>query len=429
MYQIFRAALVILAIAIQPPVALAGTADTAVLTVQQAVAQALEGNPNLAQMKARAEAAAAIPDQAGALPDPTISFNALNLPVDTFDIAQEPMTQMQFGISQALPFPGKLALKEQAARHEAEAAAKSVEETRLTLIRDVKATWWRIFYLDRAIEIVRRNQDLLREFVQIAQTKYKVGEGLQQDVLLAQVELSQLLDREIQLKAARRTQVARLAALMDRPVEQDVQLPAKVEIDLPPPPDETTLHGIADESRPLLARLERELAAADSRVELAKKDLMPDFGVGAAYGIRSGSNADGSNRPDFLSLRLNMSVPLYAARKQQRAVDQRTSERLGRRFALEDARNQVRQSIATILAEYRQAREQARLYERAIIPQARQTVASMLSGYQVNKVDFLNLVRAQITLYNHETRYWQAISEARQALARLAAAVGKEIQP
>ena len=50
----------------------------------------------------------------------------------------------------------------------------------------------------------------------------------------------------------------------------------------------------------------------------------------------------------------------------------------------------------------------------------------MLAGYQVNKVDFLNLVRAQITLYNHETRYWQALSMANQAKAKLAAAIGKE---
>ncbi|WP_338070343.1 TolC family protein [Bathymodiolus platifrons methanotrophic gill symbiont] len=66
------------------------------------------------------------------------------------------------------------------------------------------------------------------------------------------------------------------------------------------------------------------------------------------------------------------------------------------------------------------------LFKNGIIPQARQTVASMLAGYQVNKVDFLNLVRSQITLYNYETQYWKALSEANQALAQLTAVVGKE---
>ena len=51
----------------------------------------------------------------------------------------------------------------------------------------------------------------------------------------------------------------------------------------------------------------------------------------------------------------------------------------------------------------------------------------MLSGYQVNKVDFLNLIQSQITLYDYETRYWKSFSEAGQALARLTAAVGEEV--
>ncbi|MGZ5053150.1 MAG: TolC family protein, partial [Methylobacter sp.] len=70
--------------------------------------------------------------------------------------------------------------------------------------------------------------------------------------------------------------------------------------------------------------------------------------------------------------------------------------------------------------------DQAVLFETGIVPQARQTVASMLAGYQVNKVDFLNLVRSQITLFEYETQYWKAFTEANQALAQLSSAVGKE---
>jgi len=66
------------------------------------------------------------------------------------------------------------------------------------------------------------------------------------------------------------------------------------------------------------------------------------------------------------------------------------------------------------------------LFKTGIIPQARQTVASMLTGYQVNKVDFLNLLRSQITLFNYETQYWKALTEANQALAQLSAVVGKD---
>ena len=84
------------------------------------------------------------------------------------------------------------------------------------------------------------------------------------------------------------------------------------------------------------------------------------------------------------------------------------------------------EEIATALADLAKARERIVLFKTGIIPQATQTVDSMRAAYLVNKVDFLNLVRAEITLYDYETQYWKAVSEAQQAAATLAAAVGEE---
>ena len=388
---------------------------------------AIEGNPGLAEMQARAEAMAAIPSQAGSLADPMVSFTALNFPVDTFSRDQEPMTQLQFGIEQALPFPGKLGLKERAAEFDADAASSNVDEARLRLIRNVKQTWWQTFYLDRALETVSRNQDLLRQLVEIARTKYSVGEGLQQEVLLAQVELSRLLDRQVQLKGMRQTQAARLNALLNRRAGTPVVLAVQVNEALARLKPEATLYAHAEDARPLLEQRRQELEAARTRRDFAERNRYPDFSVGAAYGFRQGENPDGSSRPDFASLRLGMSLPLYAGGKQNKAVDQRTSELLQKQYALQDEWNKVQAEIAAAVADYRRASEQVQLFETGILPQARQTVASMLSGYQVNKVDFLNLVRSQVTLYDYETQYWKSFSEARQALARLTAAVGGEV--
>jgi len=160
------------------------------LTLVAAVDLAVRDNPGLAQIQARSKSMAAAPSQAGTLPDPVLSLNALNMPTDTFNLSQEPMTQMQFGVTQTIPFPGKLALREEASAFAAKAAEEDVDEALLMLVQNVKSSWWQMHYLDRAIEIVKRNQRLLRQFVEIASTKYKTGEGLQQDVLLAQVELS-----------------------------------------------------------------------------------------------------------------------------------------------------------------------------------------------------------------------------------------------
>lgn len=404
---------------------LASAAQPNILTLQSSMELALRDNPNLAQIQARSEAMAAIPSQVGTLPDPVISFNALNLPADSFDLAQENMTQLQGGISQVIPFPGKLALREQAAAYQAESALHDVTEARWRLLRDVKKTWWLIFYLDRALQITKANQNLLRQFEKIALTKYVVGEGLQQDVLLAQLELSKLLDNELVLVGARGNAASRLNALLDRAADTSVTLPEVTEDQLPTLLPKSTLFQQAKQYRALLASQRQSINSAQSQLDLAKRDYYPDFKVGAFYGGRE-DTLNGIKRADFLSLKLSMSVPLYAYRKQNKAIDQRTSELMQQKYALQDEWNQVRSQISQAYNDFQQTKSQVILFNRGIIPQARQTVASMLAGYQVNKVDFLNLVSSQITLFNYETQYWKALTGANQALAQLIAVVGKE---
>ena len=143
------------------------------------------------------------------------------------------MTQLQAGFSQQIPFPGKLALREQTATHEAQAAAHTVVEARWLLLRDVKQAWWSLLYLDHALKIMAANQRLLQQFVDIAQSKYQVGQGLQQDVLLAQLELSKLLDNTLSLQAARDSVRARLNSLIDRSSDQPIVLTVMPDEHLP----------------------------------------------------------------------------------------------------------------------------------------------------------------------------------------------------
>ena len=398
------------------------------LTLAEAKQMALKESPRLAASEAQARSLAELPPQAGALPDPRLSLGAMNLPVDSFSTNRENMTQMQVGLSQDIPFPGKLGLREQAAQHEAEAATYNAEETGLKLVRNVRTGWWNLFYLDRALDIIRRNQVLLRQFVHIAETKYKVGKGLQQDVLLAQVELSKLLDVEISLRGSRKGQQARLNALLNRPTQTPIFLPPKVSESMPEMAGEAELQAQALASRPLLSGSDQQIRAAQAQVGLAEKDYYPDFRLGAAYGFRSGTNPiNQTSRPDFASLQLSLNLPIFSGSKQDHALAQRQAELLRSEYSRQDATDMVQAEVSEALADYNKSRQRASLFKTGIIPQASQTVSSMLAGYQVGKVDFLNLVRAQITLYNFETQYWQAFASANQSLARLEAGIGKEI--
>tara|TARA_R110001599_G_scaffold353676_1_gene594998 strand:+ start:17196 stop:18845 length:1650 start_codon:yes stop_codon:yes gene_type:complete len=401
--------------------------DAVPLTLDRAVDVALSGNPGLAKINARARALAEVPSQVGTLPDPVLSLNVLNAPVDTFSLSQEAMTQTQVGIGFTLPFPGKLSLREQAAGFEAKAARFDVDEMRLVLIRNVRTTWWNLFYLDRATSIVQRNQALLRQFVKIAESKYKTGQGMQSDVLLGQVELTKLLDIEISLRALRQSQTAALNALLDRRAETQVILPTQVDKFLPNIPDMEQFRKTALDARPVLSSQRNALEAARTRVALAKKDYYPDFKLGVSYGFRDGNNPNGSARANVASLMFSMNLPIFTDTKQDRALGQRNADVMKEEYGLQDRTLQVDTEIAQALADYRGSHEQASLFKTGIIPQAKQTTASMLAAYQVSKVDFLNLIRAQVTLYNYETQYWKALSSGWQAWARLEAAIGVTI--
>lgn len=398
-----------------------------ILDIKTAVNIALKDNPNLAQIFARYKAFSKIPSQVGSLPDPKLNLGAINLPTSNFSTSAEPMTQMQIGFSQAFPFPGKLSLKAQAAKYEAAAANNDAEEIKLQLIRQVKSSWWELYFLDRSVNIVDSNIKLLRKFVKIAQTKYKVGKGLQQDVLLAQLELSKLLDQKIQLEAFRENEMAKLNTLMGRSASEEIKLPKKVSLNLPQIPSNDILFNEAKVLKPTLIKNRNLTKAARSRLKLADKEYYPDFNVGVNYGDRSGNNAisaGGGRRGDFTSVMLTMTIPFYTGTKQSQGVEQRRYELSQNEFLKQDTYNSIQMEITQSSSNYHKSKKQFELLESGILPQARQTVNSMLSGYKVSQVDFLNLIGSQVTLFNYEIKYWQSLAQANHFLAKLEAAVG-----
>jgi outer membrane protein, heavy metal efflux system len=300
--------------------------DETFLTLPLAIERALAGNPGLGEIKARAEAMASIPAQEGSLPDPTVNLGLLNVPTRSFNLHDEDMTMLEMGVSQMVPFPGKLALREKIAEQEALAATDSVDEARLRLVREVKQGWWRLFYYDRALSLLDEAENFFQQLIDIAQAKYKVGKGAQQDVLLAQLELSKLKSEKLELVSLRHTQNAKINALVDLAVETPSRIPGEAEFKLPVLV-ESVLQDKALQVRPLFAQHRKMLGAAQGRVDLAQKDFYPDFTVGGGYAIRQ-NTPTGQSRSDFANVQLSMNVPIYANTKQAKAVDQRKSELL-----------------------------------------------------------------------------------------------------
>jgi cobalt-zinc-cadmium efflux system outer membrane protein len=398
---------------------------TELVELQKLINEALQKNPDYLSAQKRWESAKAQIPQARALPDPSLGLAVANLPVNSFAFDQEPMTGKKILLMQMFPFPGKLGLKEDIADYQAQVVEQQVEELKNNLIKNVKLTYYNLFLIDKTIEIVEKNKTLLQQFVQVAETKYSVGKGLQQDVLKAQVELSKLSDKLISLQQKRNTFVFQFNKLLNRDIGSIVGKTAELnKSESQFTPDE--LHELGLKHRPLLKSWQLLIEKSKSANKLAKLDYLPDFSLGAAYTQRDDLSS-GMKMYDFFSVELKVSLPLYFYKKQSKKAEETQLMINSIEDKYNSVKNEVLFQIEDTFTELDKNAKLIDLYKTGIIPQASQSLNSAMSGYQVDKVDFLTLLNNQMTLFNYEIEYYKVLVDHEKNLAELEAAVGKNL--
>lgn len=392
------------------------------VTVEQLVSMMEKNNPGLMAAYNKWQAREAVIPQAGALPDPTISFNLLNLPVSTLVFDQEAMTGKQIAFMQMIPFPGKLGLREGIAREGAAASQASYQEVRAQLIKKIKTLYYNLFYINKALETVRKNTEVLRQFVNIAQTKYAVGRGLQQDVLRAQVELSKMMDKEITLAQKKVALIADINFLLSRPPSAALGNPAELQF-VPLNYQYGELKELADQNRPLLKAWQAAFRQSEKQIRLAKKEYLPDFKLGVAYTQRDVLK-NGMGGADFITGLVTVDIPLYFWRKQRKKVEETRylQSSIAQQYA--DVQNQLYSQIESTLSELKKNARLVDLYKTGIIPQATQSLNSAIAGYQTDKVDFLTMLNNEMTLFNYQLDYYRFLSDYYIQIAELEALVG-----
>ncbi len=388
--------------------------------------EALQNNPRLQAFRLQTIADSLKIPQAGALPDPMLSLNILNLPLDNYVFDQEPMSGKQFAVKQSFPFFGKLGLKERIARENARVTRANYNELEAQLFRNIKLLYYDLYYIDEAITTTQKNFSLITEFVNIAEKKYSVGKGLQQDVLKAQVELSKMNERLITLKQKREQLEANLNKLLNRPIRQAV---AKTEKPLLPVKiyDWKNLEQSAVKQRALLNAWRLRIEQRKAQSALAKKSYLPDFSVFMAYTQRDVLQS-GMGGVDFLSGGITFNLPLYFGRKQAKQVQEKQIAQRQAEAAYRNIQNQVNAALDNTLTAMDKNTKLLDLYSTGIIPQAAQSLQSAMIGYQTDKVDFLTLINNQKTLFNFELEYSRILSAYQKNLAELEYVTGTRIQ-
>jgi len=389
------------------------------------IEEGINNNPDLLASYQNWQADLAKIPQAGALPDPQLSFNLLNLPVNTFELNQEPMTGKQIALMQMFPFPGKQGLREDIAKSAADISRDKNLELKNQLIKNIKQTYYDIFFIDQSLETVQKNRGVLQDFIRIAQSKYSVGKGLQQDVLKAQVEFSKLEDKSITLTQKRQAATARLNALLNRPAGTPLGKTIVPEADSLNP-DLSHLQTLADKNRPLLQAWNSMFQQSGKKVSLAKKEYLPDFKLGIAYTQRD-KLENGMGGIDYLSGLFSVDIPIYFWRKQNKKVEETRYNQDMVQQSYRNVQNQVYADLDKFFSDVEKNYRLLELYKSGIIPQATQSLNAAIAGYQTNKVDFLTLLNNQLTLFNFELDYYRFLSDYRKGIADLEAATGVKL--
>lgn len=396
------------------------------LTLGWCVEIAAEANPEIAAVAASRDAALERITPAGAWDDPRVSYEASNLPIGSFNFHSTPMSGNQFGLRQKLPFPGLLGHRREAARSASDAAQSDLHDRMVRVSGIVEVRWAMLGFSQRALDITDRNIELVRQLAEIAEVKYRVGNGLQQDVLRAQVSLTGLLDERLKREAARDAAAASLASALDLPPE--VVLPTTDALADPSPlPDLEVLLASLESESPVLQAARARIEQAKQEVEATRRDGYPDVDLGVGYRLRDDVPGDPVEGQDFLSFGVTMRLPVDRSKWRARTAERNAMVRHAEasyRTALAD----LRASLRTFHAELVRADRESQLLEAGLIPQARQSLESSKSGYQVGRVDFLSLLDSQVRLLDAELRHQRSLADRRGAFAALEATLGEKLR-
>lgn len=388
------------------------------LVLPDLIRETLARNPELLAARKQWEASSQRIVQARSLDDPTLSVHLWNFP-QTFNVTQ---TQNSiFGLSQNLPFPGKLGLKGEVASRSADMAEQAIRAKERELVARLKQAYYDLFLTHKAILIHHEQVELLRQFVEIANAKFRTGKGSQSDVLKAQVELSVLHQQLPVLEQRRETAAALLNTLLDRDPLSPLGIPQEPSL-VPLGTTIDDLYRIALNARPELKAAELAVQHREQSRTLAQRQYYPDFNV-AFQRFQNFQANDGFGA--YMSMTIPFAFwtkPKYDAGVLEAAASVAVMQ--AQQHALE---NLTRFQVKDLLAKIRASEQVATLYHTTILPQAVQNLEAAQVGYSAGKGGFLDLIDTQRTWRGFQHEYYRALVEREHRLAELEQVIGTDL--
>lgn len=384
------------------------------LSLQRAESLALENDPGYEGLMNQS---AAFEDQAvsdSQLPDPMVSVNWMNLPVENFELDQEPMHQFRVGIKQTFPSGDTLDIRKHSALTDAERVRQQAVRRRLSVLQETRNAWFETWYWEMAMQTVHENEPLFKQLREVTESLYSTGKKGLDDVVRSELELQRLKDREVKISENVDTQRARLARWIGRGNKQG-DMPSELpewEMDVDMAHERIVRH-------PLVLAMDQRVEKLRQGVALAKEQYKPAWSLEAGYAFRNAERADGTEVSDLASVGASISLPLFTKNRQDRKVssaNHQVNAALDQRL---DLVNELRARLDAALVRLDRLNSRLRLHETMILPQSRQQAEAALMGYKAERSDFTEVMRAHIDLLESILEYQRIQTDRLKSIAAI----------
>lgn len=390
------------------------------------VAKALKQNPDIQSATERVKAAEFMVTPAGALPDPMASVGLAGPLAGSWVGEPMAMPNVILGLSQRFPFPGKQGSMKGAAGNMASMQGQSLEDARLRLVSMVKSAYYDLAYWNDAMVTVLNNIAYIDELESVARERYKVGQGVQANVLRAQKMRTRLEDHKLMVEQMISTLQVKLARLVGDMSLDSVRarLPEMKSL---PSQDREILMDFLAERNPRLKRSHFDIERRRDMLRKAKLDYLPDITLGAMYGIRRENEMFPMFSTDMLTITAGLNIPIWAGWKQKNLVSSARANLRQSEYSKQDLENELRFELDRTLLEYERNSSRYTLYKESLIPQSQAVLESSRAAYEVGKLEFFDVIDAQMELFNVELELQRSLADGLKSLAEIELLTGEPV--
>ena len=380
-------------------------------TLQQLIDEALRSNSAIKAMQLKSEEYQSRIPQATSLPDPmlTLQSRSMGNPVPFVTLGNSELDSFGFMASQDIPYPGKLKLKGEAVKLEVLSAQQDIESAKWEIIAKVKSFYYDCLLAEAKLQILEKNKLYLEQFLQIAKARYSIGEGMMQDVLKAQTEISINFGKMIEIKKEKENALAQINTLLNRHPSTPLRISGDLEV-REPLPDFQNLVEVMKNKNPQLQSVNLMTKSGKKELELSKKGYYPDFQVSAGYGYVR-------NFKDMWEINFGVSLPVFYKTKQNYAIIEAAKKEQNSEKMYESMFRNLQAELKEAHLTAQAADDLINLYAKTIIPQANSALESASSNYEVGKTDFLTIINNLITVLDYRMNYYEQLASFHKATA------------